>query len=197
MVLSNGWLQLIINGQLGWVNDDFVILNNTNNLVYLAGTANVTVTAARINVRNRPGFFSQVVTKANRLENHAIVGRDANNQWLLIDVNGTFGWVSRNVVTVNAAFDLPIVSEVPPVIPPDREYIVATATPFNVNMRQGPGTNFADMGTFQRGDEARVVGRTGDNNWWQIEYNGIRAWVAAQFALIQENADLSAIPITG
>jgi uncharacterized protein YraI len=193
----NGWLQLIINGQLGWVNDDYVILSSTSNIVYLAGDATATVSAARLNVRDRPGFFSQVVTKVNRLESHPIVGRDASNQWLLIDVNGTFGWVSRSLMTVDAPFDLPVVGEVPPVLPPEREYILATATPYNVNMRQGPGTSFADMGTFQRGNDARIVGRTGDNNWWQIEYNGVRAWVSAQYALIQQNADISAIPITG
>ena len=193
----NGWLQLIVNGQLGWVSSDLVVLDTTQNLVNLAGTATATVRAARLNVRERPNLMSNIVGKINRLENHAIVGTDATRQWLLLDVNGTFGWVNRDYMDVNAAFQLPVVSDIPPTIPPAREYIVATASPYNVNIRTGAGTNFADIGNFNRGDDARIIGRTADNNWWQIEYNGIQGWVAASFALIQSNADINAIPVTG
>ena len=193
----NGWFQLIVHGNLGWVNGNYIALNTQNNLVFLAGSANATVTAPRLNVRNRPNIGGAIVTKINRLENHAVVGRNASNTWILLDVNGTFGWVNRDFVTVEAPIGLPIVGDVPPILPPATEYIIATATPFNVNIRQGPGVRFADIGSFPRGAEAKVVGRTADNNWWLIEYNGIRGWVAAAFAQIQANADTSVLPVTG
>jgi N-acetylmuramoyl-L-alanine amidase len=194
---NNGWLQLIVNGQLGWVSGNLVTLDTRQNLVNLVANATATVRAARLNVRNSPNLMSGVVGKVNRLENHAIVGTDATQQWILLDVNGTFGWVNRDFVELNTPSALPVVGDVPPVIPPAREYIVATATPYNVNIRQAPGTNFADIGNFERGTDARVIGRTADNNWWQIEVNGVRGWVAASFALIQQNADINAIPVTG
>ncbi len=192
----NGWLQLIINGDVGWVSDDFVTLRNPTNLVYLAGTAEAEILAIRLNVRSRPDISGQVVVKVNRGESHAIVGRNASNTWILLDVNGTFGWVNRDYVDITALFDLPIVNDIPPVIPPATDYILVTITPYPVKLRQGPGTQFPDLGTVPRGTDAKVVGRTFDNNWWQIDYNGVRGWVAASFSRIQENAVIDSIPVT-
>jgi hypothetical protein len=41
------------------------------------------------------------------------------------------------------------------------------------------------------------VGRTADNRWWQVNYNGIVGWSAAEFAIIQQGANISSIPVTG
>ena len=51
-----------------------------------------------------------------------------------------------------------------------------------VNVRSGPGTDFAKIGLLSSGAEANVIGRYGD--WWQIEYadaqvGGAPAWVAS------------------
>ena len=51
-----------------------------------------------------------------------------------------------------------------------------------VNVRSGPGTDFAKIGLLAPGAEARVIGRHGD--WWQIEYADLSVgsapgWVAS------------------
>jgi lipoprotein-anchoring transpeptidase ErfK/SrfK len=46
-----------------------------------------------------------------------------------------------------------------------------------VNVRSGPGTDFAKVGSLGLGAEAKVIGRYGD--WWQIEYASAPAWVAS------------------
>jgi lipoprotein-anchoring transpeptidase ErfK/SrfK len=67
----------------------------------------------------------------------------------------------------------PTVTPLPPTpIPPT---VVVGST--GVNVRSGPGTDFARIGLLSPGAEARVTGRYGD--WWQIEYAGASAWVAS------------------
>ena len=61
-----------------------------------------------------------------------------------------------------------------------------------LRLRRGPGTNHKVMGTALAGDVYPVVGRTLNSNWWQIETNGLLAWVPAEYAE-QEGNDI--IPI--
>jgi lipoprotein-anchoring transpeptidase ErfK/SrfK len=64
-------------------------------------------------------------------------------------------------------------SEVPPTAAP----ATVAAGAEGVNVRSGPGTEFAKAGLLSPGAEAMVIGRFGD--WWQIDYAGDPAWVAS------------------
>jgi lipoprotein-anchoring transpeptidase ErfK/SrfK len=62
--------------------------------------------------------------------------------------------------------------------------IVAGAN--GVNVRSGPGTGYARIGSLDPGTQAQMLGRYGD--WWQIEYDGGPAWVAG-WVVTAYNAD--------
>jgi lipoprotein-anchoring transpeptidase ErfK/SrfK len=69
-------------------------------------------------------------------------------------------------------------TEIPPTrIPPTFAPATAVAGADGVNVRSGPGTDFAKIGLLDPGAEATVMGRHGD--WWQIDYAGAPAWVAS------------------
>jgi hypothetical protein len=59
----------------------------------------------------------------------------------------------------------------------------------DVNVRSGPGTDYAILGTLTAGTEARVTGRSG--GWWQIDYNGAPGWV---FGEIVTAVDTAGVP---
>ena len=62
-----------------------------------------------------------------------------------------------------------------------------------VNLRQGPGTNYAKMGGLAVGDSFTLLHRTSNSEWCCIELpSGAVAWVAA--AYISAEIDLAAIP---
>ncbi|MHA7634193.1 SH3 domain-containing protein [Corallococcus sp. M7] len=47
-----------------------------------------------------------------------------------------------------------------------------------MNIRSGPGTNFADVGDVKAGDKLKVLGQTEDGTWLNVELeNGTQAWV--------------------
>jgi hypothetical protein len=67
---------------------------------------------------------------------------------------------------------------------------IATA---DVNVRTGPGTNYAVLGVMRTGQSARVTGIAPDGNWWQIEFSGVangRGWISAQFVAAQQIANV-------
>ncbi|MCP4541088.1 MAG: SH3 domain-containing protein [Chloroflexi bacterium] len=55
-----------------------------------------------------------------------------------------------------------------------------------VNVRSGPGTNFARLGYLDPGAQVELIGRY--NDWWQIRYNGAPAWVFGEL-VTPSNAD--------
>jgi len=79
--------------------------------------------------------------------------------------------------------DLPTATPLPPTqIPTTAIPATVVAVADGVNVRSGPGTDFARIGLLSPGEEAKLIGRYGD--WWQIDYAGAPAggaspWVAS------------------
>jgi uncharacterized protein YraI len=162
----------------------------------------LTVTGAfRLNVRGAPSATGAILTRINRNESYPIVGRNVDASWYQINVNGTVGWVSARFITpVNAAGVAVVTSGGSSSGQGGGSVttgITITATPYTVNLRQGPGTQFSRLGRIPAGGAAAVVGRTGNNTWYQVNYNGIVGWVAAEYVVITPGANLGSIPVTG
>lgn len=52
--------------------------------------------------------------------------------------------------------------------------------PGTVNLRSGPGTNFAVIGALSANTPVRIIGRNADSSWWQVEITpGSTGWVAS------------------
>ncbi len=63
-----------------------------------------------------------------------------------------------------------------------------------VNIRNGPSTAHLIVGGGTPGTVLNVIGRNFDSTWWQINYNGLAAWVSNQIAAVVTQGDCSAIP---
>lgn len=67
-------------------------------------------------------------------------------------------------------------TNVPPIDPNDPTCRALTNVPLNV--RTGPGTVYPRITTLSAGTQAPIVGRVGDNSWWQVRLaNGQIGWV--------------------
>jgi hypothetical protein len=75
------------------------------------------------------------------------------------------------------ATPLPVASPLPTVPPatPTSAIPYVVAGEKGVNVRGGPGTNYALLGYLEPSARADLTGRYSD--WWQISYNGASAWV--------------------
>jgi hypothetical protein len=80
--------------------------------------------------------------------------------------------------------------------------VTATPTPLpvpqltalrNVNVRSGPGTNYARIGTLAGGDSADVTGTNPGGDWYQIDFNGKPGWVSEDLISLSGSSEAVAV----
>jgi uncharacterized protein YraI len=84
---------------------------------------------------------------------------------------------------------------VPPTAPPSAT-AAPTASPKPVlkandlaNVRSGPGATFKKLGQLEAGQEATITGKNADGDWWQVDFKGTSAWVAASMVTANDAAN--------
>jgi uncharacterized protein YraI len=82
---------------------------------------------------------------------------------------------SQAQVTATAAQDV----NVPVIDPNDPTCRVLVNS--GLNFRTGPGTNYDIITVLSAGTVLPIVGRVGDNSWWQLSSGTAVGWVSAQF----------------
>lgn len=73
-----------------------------------------------------------------------------------------------------------------PTFPPN-ECVASPAGSATINIRSLATTNSAILGTLQAGQFLIVTGRTSDNGWFRVNFNGVIAWVASSVAVATGN----------
>ncbi len=63
----------------------------------------------------------------------------------------------------------------------------------DLNVRQGPGTDYPTMGTARAGQAYPITGRNAAGDWWRIEYLGQPGWLYAP--LTETQGDVTHVPI--
>ncbi len=161
-----------------------------------SGTS-ATVTIYRLNVRDLPSTSGAIITKINKNESYPIVGSNADRSWWQVNINGVVGWVFARFVTVSGNSGVPVVNSSAPALgqPTNTGYIVTGLA--TVNIRSQGSTRAAILGKLPYRGTANVVGRNGNNSWWQINFGGLVGWVSSTYAQIQPDADIGRIPVTG
>jgi len=158
-----------------------------------------TVTAFRLNVRATPQApAGTIITKISRNESYPVIGKNADSSWVQIRLDAnTIGWISAAFANVSNLQNVPVTSgqaAQPTPEPQATPYVANTRT--EVNMRQGPSTSFDRILIVPQNVEVQIIGRNLRATWWQIRYDNTIGWVSAEFAVIEDNANLNLIPIT-
>ena len=154
-----------------------------------AATMNALEARVRLNVRSGPGIEFSRVGLIGPGTPYPILGEEGG--WFLIDVNGQQGYVSGEFV--NLLGEVPVGQAAAQVTPPG-DVVAQYTVRANLRLRTGPGTQFEQIGTVEWGDTAGIVGRSADNNWLQVTYEGLVGWVTNFFGAI--DGDVNAAPIT-
>lgn len=157
-----------------------------------------TVITGRLNVRDNPNATATILTKISQNEVYPVVGKNNDSSWYQINVNGITGWVSARFVSIGGNQTVNVVSgSAQTVAQPVDTGFDATALA-TVNVRNAPATRGTTiLAKMQRNEVVRIVGRTANNAWWQVNYKGTIGWVSSTYARIQGGAVTSQIPVTG
>lgn len=163
------------------------------------GSNTAVVSTNTLNVRSGPGTEFSILTKVFRGDAVTLLGRNTNGTWAKIRTGaGLEGWVSTALILPNVAISsLPDLSGSvvnPTPIPPVTGN-AATINTGRLNVRQGPGTNFAVITFVSRGNVVQLLGRTADNLWLLVKIpDGRQGWLSAAYVIT--NVPIGNLPIT-
>ena len=151
------------------------------------------MTSAPLYVRSEPASASSQLGLIGPASPVQIVGKDPSGNWYEIlypqGKDGT-GWVFAQYIQVENKDAIPIVGG--PSGPGPRAVVVQ-----QVNVRKGPGTAFASLGTLNPKDTVTLTGKDNSSAWLQIAYSASpdgKGWVAAGY---MEATGLDGLPIVG
>lgn len=143
-------------------------------------TGIATVTAkSGLNVRAGAGTK---YAKIGGLSNGTRVNYSAEkNGWLQIKYGGKTGYISKQYTSITQAASAPAASNASSNTQSASKTVVITASALNV--RRGPGTNNAVVGTLYNGNTAQVYGES--NGWLKIKFKNQDAWISAKYTKTQ------------
>ena len=155
----------------------------------------VIVTATgRVNVRAQPAIASDVVAQLRMEEEAVAIARNnEDNDWLLIQLDDSEGWVAYFTVRVDGD-----ASTLPVLVPGGADTLVSPSTRlqtlFNARLRSDPSLTAPEIMVVPFAQEVTALARTADGAWLLVRYNDSTGWGAAElFALTDET--LEQIPL--
>lgn len=189
---ASRWLRVVLNdGTEGWLPAFAVIVEGDLTSVPVATLTDVdqpnegatveVVSYGRVNVRSGPGVEYDILAQMNVNDTAEAVARSSrNNDWLLIRFEGVEGWVAY--FTVNVTGDvrtLPVLvpdSSGDALIPPS----ALIRSRFNVRLHTEPALASPVTTLVPFNSEVTPIGRSADNAWLFVGYEGATGWGAAQ-----------------
>lgn len=144
----------------------------------VAQSATTGVVLRSANLRDGPGTTFPVVGAARPGQRVTIVESNAAGDWYRL---ATDQWIAAFLINVTNSTLAATATRNAPITQPaaaSTPLAVATSGTANrsANLRAGPGTTYAVVGTVRSGQSLNLIGRTADGAWVQIEGG---AWIAA------------------
>ena len=163
-----------------------------------------------VNVRLLPAIGAEVIATVNAGFTAEVLARSPDNQWVQILIAGQLGWIGTPVLAIIAG-DLNSAPVADPRTIPyggfenPRAGITSVTSQWTgklemsgLRVRGGPGRAYPVLANAPRYTIFYLLGRTADNLWVQVNYEGTLGWVATQFVNLQQGlGTLDALPIDG
>ena len=161
-----------------------------------------------VNVRLFPAIGAEVLGFVQAGWRAPATGRSPDNQWLRIDFNGEEGWVGFPVINAFGDINtLPVAD--PRTIPyggfeSPRSGLTSASSPISgrladsgLRVRAGPSRAYPVLANAPRYTVFPLLGRTINNVWLQVNFEGTLGWVATRYVVIQDGAAITDLPVDG
>jgi uncharacterized protein YraI len=213
------WWQIDFDGQPGWIYAPFVTAANEENVPIVGSSLTQTpapaadtptpeepavIVLGEMNIRSGAGTEYDIIGSATAGQEFGITGKNQEEDWWQIDFEGKTGWIYAPFVVASGTENVPVVAVAPT---PTEDSIPATATtepeaaaPLAtanglINVRSGPGTVYSVLGEASTGQQFAILGKSQDEEWWQIDFEGQTGWIYAPnvTATNAENVQVAAV----
>ncbi len=173
------------------------------------GSVQIVVNRDNVNIRLSPALGAELAGTVNAGYATVANGRSPDNQWLRIDFQGQEAWVGTPVVTVLSGDIAALPVGDPRSIPyggfeSPRSGPTDATSPVSgrlansgLHLRAGPSTAYPILANPLRYTVFSVTGRTSNNAWLQVNFEGTLGWVTAGFVEIQNGGNIASLPVDG
>jgi len=165
------------------------------------------VATSYVNVRTGPSVQYPIYGIASPGDSAEILGRSEDGNWWVVKLPTEFvgagqGWVAAEFVEAHDAENVPVIPT-PPLdeisIPTPQPGAPSAETLDAVNVRSGPGTDYAIYGIAPKGMRFEIVGVSEDGGWWVIkiptQYVGTgQGWVSDDFVKTSDTGGVPVLP---
>lgn len=134
---------------------------------------NYRVTANALRIRSGPGTNHSTIGMLYR--NNIVEGEEIANEWVRVRTReNVTGWSHRGY--------LELVEETPPPSEGGEKYRVDAAS---LNLRQGPGTNYAAIGSLKKSEMVDGLAVSPDGQWAQVRKStGVTGWASLKYMTV-------------
>jgi len=142
------------------------------------------IRASVLNTRDAPSLGGNVLGRILRGERYAVIGRDADARWFLLQLGGYQAWAWGYYLFIDGnEFNAPVSSPfgtigVPGGVQDTGIVVQAFST---LRLRQAPSVASAQIGRVTWGAFLPVTGRTADGYWYQVVWKGTVGWVYSPY----------------
>jgi uncharacterized protein YraI len=144
----------------------------------------VVVQGDRVNARSGPGVSDELVGELAPGAQLSVVGKNEDGAWWQVCcLDGQQVWVIGELVAMQGAPEaVAVAASIPPSptptnTPEPKPYAIVRNP--RVNVRSGPGIDFAAVGQAQQGARLEIIGRDEAGDWWQVCcVNGQKGWIS-------------------
>ena len=189
---SGNWYQVSYNGKTGYVSADYMKLTvgNTGSSSSSSSTPAPTSSAG---TTVSGGFKASVIGTSVRLRSQPNTSSDTLGyysngviltatgsvaDWYKVSYNGKTGYMAAKYVRIT----------------PDTSYSAAksgSVTGSGVRLRMGPSTDFASIGTLNKGASVKISGETG--SWYEVSCNGEYGYMSKDYIKVVSTASTQTV----
>ncbi len=153
----------------------------------------IIVNTSFLNIRSGPGANYTVVQTVRGGTELNVTAATSDTIWMLVEGSFGSGWVNSEFVIFRGNYDALNYMRYDEAVAPTTQPEVIVSAPINVY--QGVGIDSGLLGTAPGGMTLRVIGRTLDGNWLQVETSQGNGWVLASTVIFRGN--VTQVPVVG
>ena len=200
------WYYVNCNGKIGWVSSRYTLLSSqvpTGTFVPYTSIPTATTSlyvraTASVNVRSGPGLSYSDMGTLTKGEQVDYLGNTAVDDrgvlWYRVQYYSFgVGWVSSIYATLVNSGDTGVTTYPKQTSTGDGAYVKATGG--KSNLRSGPGLDYTDIGTIQKGETAAYLGEQSTDErgvvWYKVRYNGKTGWVSSRYTTLTNDGGTS------
>lgn len=177
---TEGWYKVWYRGTSGYVSRSYLLFATQADSDFGTGT----VTGSSVNVRSGPGTGYAVVGTANKGDTMSVAG--VSGGWFKVRYQNGDAYISGDYLSLSWSTGASTAPQVPSPQPASSG-TTGIVTGNDVRMRAGPGTGYAILGTYDRGEKMSVTGSSGD--WYAVSHDGLQGYVSKQYLSLYVSTD--------